>query len=47
MPNEEWVTGMLGVAQGTSLLGDGDKISVKLTGGSSLERAARDLGVDG
>jgi hypothetical protein len=43
MPNGEWATGMLGVTQGTSLLGGGDKDSVMLTGGSSFEPADRDL----
>jgi hypothetical protein len=46
MPDEKWATGVLGIAQGTSLLGADDKISLTLTGGSLLERAGRDFGVD-
>jgi hypothetical protein len=35
---------MMAIAQGTSLLGGDDKISVALTGGSSLGADRRDLG---
>jgi hypothetical protein len=37
--------GQLGVAQGTSLLGDDGKDSVMLTGGCSIEPVGRDFGV--
>ena len=43
MPDSEWKVGMLGIAQGTSLLGAGDKISVTPTGGNSLEATDRGL----
>jgi hypothetical protein len=45
--NEEWTIGVMAVAQGTSLIDGGDKNSLTLTGGSSLERASRDLGIEG
>jgi hypothetical protein len=44
-PNEDSLSELLDVAQGTSLLGADDKFSVPPTGGSLLKRADLDLGV--